>query len=275
MAHYAIGDVQGCYDPLRRLLDKLNFDPSQDQLWFAGDMINRGPQSLEVLRFIKALGDSARCVLGNHECHFLAVAYGHKKPHKADTFKQIIEAEDADSLIQWLRFQPFFYQDRKLGYSMLHAGVPAQWSLTDTQAYAKELEAVIQGDQLQSFLAVMYGNQPDLWNDELGGDDRLRFIINSFTRMRFCDKEGRSDLSFSGAVGEQEEHLMPWFKVPKRRTANDKILFGHWSTLGLHQENNTICLDSGCLWGGELSAIKLGTNEEFIKQDCRCALQPF
>jgi len=275
MAHYAIGDVQGCYDPLRRLLDKLKFDPTKDQVWFAGDLINRGPQSLETLRFIMSLGESARSVLGNHECHFLAIAHGYKQPHRADTFDKMLEAEDVDKLIQWVRSRPFFYEDHNLGYSMLHAGVPPQWSIDETRQYARELEKVISGKRLKQFLAAMYGNQPDIWNDNLCGHERLRFIINCFTRMRFCDKKGRLDLSAKSPVGKQEKHLMPWFNVPKRRTANNKIVFGHWSTLGRHQENNVTCLDSGCLWGGELSAIKLGSPELFITEDCSCALEPF
>ena len=275
MAYYAIGDVQGCYDPLRRLLDKLKFDPTKDQVWFAGDLINRGPKSLETLRFIMSLGDSARSVLGNHECHFLAIAHGYKKPHRADTFDKMLEAEDIDSLIEWVRTRPFFYEDHKLGYSMLHAGVPPQWSIEDTRQHARELEKVISGKRLKKFLAEMYGNQPDIWNEKLSGNERLRFIINCFTRMRFCDKKGRLDLSVKSAIDTQEKHLMPWFKAPHRRTANSKILFGHWSTLGLHQENNVTCLDSGCLWGGALSAIKLGSPEQFITEDCSCTLEPF
>jgi len=275
MAHYAIGDVQGCYDPLRRLLDKLKFDPCDDQLWFAGDLINRGPQSLETLRFIISLGDSARSVLGNHECHFLAIAHGHKPPHRADTFNEILAADDASTLIQWVRSQPFFHEDKELGYSMLHAGLPPQWSLDDARQYARELEAVIRGDQMNDFLANMYGNKPDQWEPNLSGHQRMRFIINCFTRMRFCDASGRLDLSQKGAVGEQPSHLVPWFEVPNRRTINDQILFGHWSTLGLHQENNTTCLDSGCLWGGQLSAIKLGKTEQFISTDCVRSLKPF
>jgi len=275
MAHYAIGDVQGCYDPLRRLLDKLKFDPANDQVWFAGDLINRGPQSLETLRFIMSLGDSARSVLGNHECHFLAIAHGYKQPHRADTFDKMLEAEDVDKLIEWVRSRPFFYEDNDLGYSMLHAGVPPQWSIDDTRKHARELEKVISGKRLKQFLAEMYGNKPDIWDNSLCGHERLRFIINCFTRMRFCDKKGRLDLTVKSPVGKQEKHLMPWFNVPKRRTANNKIVFGHWSTLGLHQENNATCLDSGCLWGGELSAIKLGSPEEFFIEDCDCTIKPF
>jgi len=274
MTTYAIGDVQGCYDALRQLLDKIKFNPQQDQLWFAGDLINRGPQSLETLRFIIELGDSARSVLGNHECHFLAVARGHKKAHRMDTFSDIINAEDSDHLIQWVRNQPFFYEDKSLGYSMLHAGVPPQWSISDTRQYARELETVIQGDNVDSFLASMYGNEPNQWFCALAGNDRLRFIINAFTRLRFCDKQGRLNLIEKGDIGTQADDLIPWFNAPNRKTLDHKIVFGHWSTLGIHQQNNVTCLDGGCLWGGSLAAIKLDGSDEIIFVDCERSANP-
>ncbi|MEH6502307.1 MAG: symmetrical bis(5'-nucleosyl)-tetraphosphatase [Cycloclasticus sp.] len=275
MATYAIGDLQGCYDPLRRLLDTLKFDPAHDQVWFAGDLINRGPKSLQTLRFIISLGDSARSVLGNHECHFLAVAYGHKKPHKADTFEQLLAAEDAKGLVDWVRKQPFMYEDEALGYSMIHAGLPPQWSLSEARQYARELEATFQSDNIDPFLASMYGDQPNHWNTNLTGNERLRFVINCFTRLRYCDEQGRLHLKEKGAIGTQAEGSLPWFETPNRKTLNDKILFGHWSTLGLHKKNNTICLDSGCLWGDKLSAIKLDGSEQIISQDCEASLKPF
>jgi bis(5'-nucleosyl)-tetraphosphatase (symmetrical) len=274
MTTYAIGDIQGCYDPLRRLLDKINFDPIEDQLWFAGDLINRGPKSLETLRFVISLGDSARSVLGNHECHFLAIARGHKTPHRSDTLNAILNAHDASELIQWVRSQPFFYEDSELGYSMVHAGIPPQWTLDNTRQYAKELETLIQSDEIDSFLASMYGNQPDVWDNSLSGNTRLRFIINCFTRLRFCDEHGRLDLNEKGNIGTQAKHLMPWFEAPNRKTINDKILFGHWSTLGLHHKNDTTCLDSGCLWGGALSAMKLDGSKQVISESCDCSMQP-
>ncbi|MDX2425051.1 MAG: symmetrical bis(5'-nucleosyl)-tetraphosphatase [Cycloclasticus sp.] len=275
MATYAIGDLQGCYDPLRRLLDTLKFDPAHDQLWFTGDLINRGPKSLQTLRFIISLGDSARTVLGNHECHFLAVAYGHKKPHRADTFEQLLAAEDAKELIEWVRKQPFMYEDHSLGYSMIHAGLPPQWSLAEARQYARELEATFQSDNIDQFLASMYGDQPDRWDANLTGNERLRFVINCFTRLRYCDEQGRLHLKEKGAIGTQAEGLLPWFEAPNRKTLNDRLLFGHWSTLGLHKKNNAICLDSGCLWGGKLSAIKLDGSEQIISQDCDASLDPF
>ncbi|ORU92480.1 MAG: diadenosine tetraphosphatase [Cycloclasticus sp. symbiont of Bathymodiolus heckerae] len=274
MTTYAIGDIQGCYDSLRELLDKIQFDQSCDQLWFAGDLINRGPQSLDTLRFIISLGDNARSILGNHECHFLAVARGHKKAHRMDTFSDILKANDADELIQWLRSQPFFYEDTLLGYSMLHAGLPPQWSINDARQYARELEAVIQGDEIDDFLSSMYGDNPNYWDESLSGNDRMRFIINCFTRLRFCSEQGRLNLIEKGSLGTQAEGLIPWFDVPNRKTANDKILFGHWSTLGIQQKNNTTCLDGGCLWGGSLAAIKLDGSDEITSVDCKRYSKP-
>jgi len=275
MTTYAIGDVQGCYDPLRRLLDKIKYDPNEDQLWFAGDLINRGPQSLETLRFIISLGDSAHSVLGNHECHFLASARGHKKAHRTDTFADILDAHDADQLINWVRALPFLHQDTSLGYTMVHAGLPAQWSLNDAKRYAKELETAFQSEKFDSFLADMYGNNPTQWDDKLSGNERLRFIINCFTRLRFCDEHGHLELKEKRAPSESTHHLTPWFEVPNRQTANDKIIFGHWSTLGLSNRNNAICLDTGCLWGGQLSAIKLDGTEHVISLSCDGSLKPY
>lgn len=275
MTTYAIGDIQGCYDPFQRLLDKLNFDPAEDKLWLAGDLINRGPKSLETLRFIISLGDSAQSILGNHECHFLAIAKGHKAPHRIDTFSNLLAADDSEQLIDWVQSQPFFYHDDELGYSMLHAGVPPQWSLSDTKKYALELESVFQSPAIDSFLAAMYGNSPNRWDENLTGHDRLRFIINCFTRLRYCDKDGQLNFKEKGALGTQPSNLVPWFNAPNRQTINDKLLFGHWSTLGLHQSNKATCLDSGCLWGDSLSAIALDGSEQITSVDCKQSLSPF
>lgn len=274
MTTYAIGDVQGCYDSLRRLLDKLTFDPSTDYVWFAGDIINRGPQSLETLRFIISLGNSARTILGNHECHFLASARGHKTPYKTDTFQDIINANNASELIDWVRTRPFLYHDASLGYSMVHAGLPPQWSLVDAKQYAKELQDVFRSNAIDDFLAAMYGNEPTKWNAALSGNERLRFMVNCFTRLRFMTHKGELELKEKNTPSVNTEHLTPWFKVPARKTASDKILFGHWSTLGLNRQNNTICLDTGCLWGGQLSALKLDGSEEVISLDCEQSFAP-
>ncbi|MBL4572194.1 MAG: symmetrical bis(5'-nucleosyl)-tetraphosphatase [Gammaproteobacteria bacterium] len=272
MTTYAIGDIQGCYDPLRRLLDAVKFDPSNDQVWFVGDLINRGPKSLETLNFIISLGDSARSILGNHECHFLAIAYGHMQPHKIDTCSDIINSPNAQELIDWVRSRPFFYADKTLGYSMVHAGLPPQWSIEDAKRYASEIEDVFRGDRLGSFLAKMYGDQPNQWDENLSGMDRLRFITNCFTRLRFCDLEGRLNFNEKGAIGSQDEGLVPWFEVPGRKTADEKILFGHWSTIGLNHSSKTICLDSGCLWGGLLSALTLDGSEKITSIECERSL---
>jgi bis(5'-nucleosyl)-tetraphosphatase (symmetrical) len=274
MATYAIGDIQGCFDPFQALLKKLSFNPEKDQLWLAGDIINRGPQSLETLRFIMSLGDSAKVVLGNHECHALAVYNGHKRAHKTDTYHQILDAPDADELFDWIRTRPFFYEDTELDFCMLHAGVPPQWSIEDTRNRAKELEAVLQSTDYNQFLATMYGNDPTFWNDSLSGNDRLRFIINSFTRTRYCDRDGKMDFKEKQAPGSQSSHLIPWFNVPNRKTVSSKILFGHWSTLGIHHENNAFCLDSGCLWGGQLTAMRLEPPHNIIAHECACSLKP-
>jgi len=275
MTVYALGDIQGCYDPFRRLLDKINFEPSSDLLWLTGDIVNRGPKSLQTLRFVKSLGNSVKMVLGNHECHLIATARGHKKSHKRDTLSDIIEAHDASELLDWLRAKPFFYEDKKLGYCMLHAGLPPQWTLKEAKQYARELETVIQGPHIDDFLSTMYGNQPKIWDKQLSGNDRLRFIINCFTRLRYCDKNGKLNLKEKGKPGTQAAGLMPWFDVPGRKTIDQQILFGHWSTLGLHYKKNTYCLDTGCLWGGELSALKLDGSNQVITQPCECSLKPF
>lgn len=274
MATYAIGDIQGCFEAFQALLKKIAFDPAKDQLWLTGDIINRGPQSLETLRYVISLGNSAKVILGNHDCHALAVYNGHKRAHKLDTYQTIIDAPDAGELFDWIRTRPFFYEDKKLGFSMLHAGVPPQWTLDETRQYARELEAALQGDDYNQFLTAMYGNKPDQWDNALHGNDRLRFIINSFTRTRYCDQYGKMDFSEKLAPGSQPSHLMPWFEVPNRQTADTNILFGHWSTLGIHQKNNTYCLDSGCLWGGQLTAMRLESQQQIISHECDCTLNP-
>jgi bis(5'-nucleosyl)-tetraphosphatase (symmetrical) len=274
MATYAIGDIQGCYTPLRQLLDTLAFDPAKDQLWLVGDLINRGPDSLKTLRYVISLGDAVHTVLGNHELHMLAVYFGHKRAHKSDTFDDIFTAHDAAQLVQWVLSQPVFYEDEQLGYSMLHAGVPPQWTLEKTRACARELEAALRGKNLEKFLSKMYGNTPDAWDENLTGIERLRFITNCFTRMRYCDKNGTLALQEKGPLGTQAKHLLPWFMLPERKTQPHKLLFGHWSTLGITHANNAYCLDSGCLWGGKLSAIRLDGSEEIISQNCEQGLAP-
>lgn len=271
MAVYAIGDIQGCFDELQALLDKIGFDPAHDRLWFTGDLVNRGPKSLETLRFVKSLGDRAVTVLGNHDLHLLAVAYG-LKDDTAEDLDRILAAPDRDELIDWLRHRPLLHHDSELGYTLVHAGLPPSWDLAKAQALAGEVESVLRGPDCRAFLENMYGNEPEQWSDDLTGWDRLRFIVNCFTRMRFCDNDGRLELQEKGPPGSQPAPYRPWFAVPNRASADLKIVFGHWSTLGPCAEPNVFPLDTGCLWGGSLTALRL--DGERITLPCPGARRP-
>ncbi len=266
MAIYAIGDVQGCFDDLLRLLDAIKFDRQSDQLWFTGDLVNRGPKSLETLRFVKSLGNSAVTVLGNHDLHLLAIADYQHTLRKKDSLEQILAAPDCDDLLYWLRHQPLFHYNDD--FCLLHAGLPPQWGLSKTKKMALKAEKIIQGPDHSKFFHDMYGDKPDIWSSELKGMKKIRFIVNCFTRIRFCDASGRLDFNHKEIVGSQPKHLMPWFTVPGRKSAKMKIIFGHWSTLGYYQGHNCYAIDTGCLWGGQLTAIKLGNNVERISIDC-------
>jgi len=259
MTTYAIGDVQGCYDELQALLDEVKFDFRQDTLWITGDLVNRGPRSLEVLRFIKSLGECAVTVLGNHDLHLLAVAYGHEPPKKGDTLASILEAPDRDELLDWLRMRPLIHYDESRHLSLVHAGIAPQWTLQEALAYAHEAETALRADTFNDFLMNMYGNQPEQWSPELKNWDRLRFIVNCFTRLRYVNGNGRLKLKVKGAPGSQPKGCLPWFQAPQRQTQNDKILFGHWSTLGFYNADNVVGLDGGCIWGGKLTAINIDT----------------
>src|SRR5690554_81458 len=263
MSTYAIGDIQGCFDPLQRLLDKIQFDPSRDNLWLAGDLINRGPDSLATLRYLRSLGPTVKAVLGNHDLHFLAVAYGYKRPGSQDTLEPLLQASDRAELIDWLRQCPLLHHDPALGYTMVHAGIPPIWNLSEALGYAQEIEAVLQGDGLDDFLAHMYGNTPCLWQAELAGNDRLRLITNYFTRMRFCSAAGQLDLDNKTAASDNQQFL-PWFAHPQHACANERILFGHWAALkGQANASNVVALDTGCVWGGHLTALRLDDGELF------------
>ncbi len=255
MAVYAIGDVQGCYEQLQALLERVAFDPTRDRLWFAGDLVNRGPHSLETLRLARSL--DAVCVLGNHDLHLLAAACHPRSLKTKDTLGQVLEAPDAEALLDWLRRRPLLHHDEALGYALIHAGLPPQWDLETARACAAEVEAVLRGDEHGEFFAQMYGNQPDIWSPSLTGMDRLRFITNCFTRLRFCDAEGRLALDQKGPPGSQPAELRPWFAWPQRRSRDTRILFGHWSTLGAYDGDRVHALDTGCLWGGKLTAARL------------------
>lgn len=254
MAIYAIGDIQGCFDELLMLLEQIDFDRREDQLWFTGDLVNRGPKSLEVLRFVKGLGDAAVSVLGNHDLHLLAAARnGICK--KKDTLEDILSAADRDELLSWLRHRPLLHYDEE--FCLIHAGLSPHWDLDLAMRCASEVQGVLQGPDHGIFLDHMYGDTPHGWDESLEGWDRLRFIINCFTRMRYCDEGGRLDLKEKGPPGSQPKHLMPWFEAPNRKSTGTAIVFGHWSTLGFSSVNSCYGLDTGCLWGGQLTALRL------------------
>jgi bis(5'-nucleosyl)-tetraphosphatase (symmetrical) len=263
MATYAIGDIQGCLNELQRLLEHIHFDPAQDRLWFVGDLVNRGPDSSGVLRFIKGLGDRATTVLGNHDLHLLAVAEGHLKYAKYDNLQDVLGAEDRDELLHWLRHLPLLHHDAQLGVSMIHAGLPPQWDPATARACAHEVEAVLQGSDYVYFLEHMYGNQPDSWDENLAGIERLRFITNCLSRLRYCDAQGRLALDEKGPPGSQPAGYRPWFELEDRRSRKETIIFGHWSSLGFVDCDNVYGLDTGCLWGDSLTALRLEDRRSF------------
>jgi bis(5'-nucleosyl)-tetraphosphatase (symmetrical) len=268
MPTYAIGDIQGCYQELIALLDKINFDENKDQLWFVGDLVNRGPQSLEVLRFVRQLGDKAITVLGNHDLHLLAVATDSKHKRSKDTLDEILDAPDREELLNWLKNQPIFHHDSEFGFTLIHAGLLPQWDLDQASVLAQEVILTLQNKNLPGFLDHMYGNTPDRWSDDLTGWDRLRFIINCFTRLRYCDAEGNLALEEKGPPGSQAVPYQPWFTLPLRKLNNEKIIFGHWSTVELgnikdFSDFNVFPLDTGCVWGGELTALRLDDERWF------------
>jgi bis(5'-nucleosyl)-tetraphosphatase (symmetrical) len=262
MPTYAIGDVQGCYAELRELIALLKFDLTRDRIWFVGDLVNRGPQSLDVLRYVRSLGDAAITVLGNHDLHLLAVAHAGERLRADDTLDDILNAKDRDSLLDWLRHRPLLHHDAGLNYTMVHAGLPPQWDLKTAQACARELEAALRNDDsMRELFAHMYGNQPDQWSPQLRGTDRLRFITNCFTRLRVCDSEGRLNLKFKGTLQTIPAGLMPWFRAPQRRSETTTIVCGHWSALDYYDSRNTderiLAIDTGCVWGQRLCAVRL------------------
>lgn len=256
MALYAIGDVQGCLQPLLALLDKIRFDPAGDTLWFTGDLVNRGPDSAAVLRLVMGL-PRAVTVLGNHDLHMLAVAAGHDRFKSRDTFDDVLEAPDREVLLAWLRQQPLLHHDARTGFTLVHAGLPPAWDLETALALAREAEQIIAASAENDFFEHMYGDQPDHWDAALAGNDRWRFVVNFLTRSRYVDREGRMNLSEKGPLGSQAVGLVPWFNAADRQTRNERIVFGHWSTLGALIRPDIVALDSGCLWGRELTAARL------------------
>lgn len=255
MATYAIGDIQGCFDALQQLLDTLGFNPTRDRLWLVGDLVNRGPQSLEVLRYVKGLGEAAVCVHGNHDLHLVMRDAGYGKVSKDDTLAPILEAPDRAELLAWLRRVPLFHVEGE--YAMVHAGLLPGWSVTKARDLAAEVESRLAGDDYQSLLANMWGSEPNAWSDGLKGWERMRVIVNAMTRMRFCTKDGVMNFKAKGPLSSAPPKHYGWFAVPGRKSANHTLVCGHWSALGLRVEPNLLALDSGCLWGGALTAVRL------------------
>jgi bis(5'-nucleosyl)-tetraphosphatase (symmetrical) len=266
MATYAIGDIQGCFEALQRMLDLVGFEPTEDTLWFVGDIVNRGPDSLAALRFIKDLGERAVTVLGNHDLHLLTVAAGYAHLHRGDTLQDILDAPDREDLLQWLRTRKLMHaQD---GWAMVHAGLLPQWSVGRALELAREVEQVLAGADHLELLRSLYGNQPDAWHDDLAGADRLRVIVNAMTRLRLCTRTGTMEFKHKSAPRALPAGYFPWYAVPGRASAGQPIVFGHWSTLGLHASQDVVALDSGCLWGNALSAMRLHDRKIF-QIDCK------
>ena len=279
MALYCIGDIQGCDSALGRLLDLIGFSASRDTVYLLGDLVNRGPDSAAVLRRCMAHGDALRPLLGNHDLHLLAAAHGARKPSRRDTLASILEAPDRDALLQWLRLQPLARQHIYGGTPLLmvHAGVLPAWTAAETLDMADEVHRVLQSADLPAFLQQMYGNTPDHWNASLTGPDRLRVIVNALTRLRYCSAQGVMDFDSTESASAAPPGLMPWFDVPGRSTADTLIAFGHWSTLGWLNRPHCLGLDTGCVWGGCLSAVRFGSSldeRELLQVRCEQAQAP-
>ncbi|GKS83283.1 symmetrical bis(5'-nucleosyl)-tetraphosphatase [Acidovorax sp. SUPP1855] len=279
MALYCIGDIQGCDTALQRLLDHIGFSPSRDTVYLLGDLVNRGPDSAAVLRRCMHQGDSLRSLLGNHDLHLLAAAHGARKPSRRDTLDQVLQAPDREALLDWLRHQPLARQHVHGGEPLLmvHAGVLPSWSAQDVLAHADEVHAVLRGADMPAFLHAMYGDTPDRWDPTLTGTDRLRVIVNALTRLRFCTPEGAMDFESSEGASAAPAGLVPWFEAPGRKTQDGLVAFGHWSTLGWMNRANLLALDTGCVWGGCLSAVRFGrtlADREHCHVDCEEAQKP-
>lgn len=274
MATWAIGDLHGCYGDLERLLTAIGFEPGRDRLWFTGDLVNRGPDSLACLRFVRDLGDRAICVPGNHDLHLLAAATGVRASRPRDTFEAILRAPDREALLDWLRFLPLLHHDPALGFTLVHAGLHPAWDLATARTLAGEVETELRRDDYPRLLESMYGNEPRHWSPALAGAQRTRFAINVFTRMRYCHADGALDLTPTGPPGTQPAGRMPWFEVPGRAHAGPRIVFGHWSTLGYHAGEGVHALDSGCLWGGRLTALSLDDPRTVVQVECAGELEP-
>jgi bis(5'-nucleosyl)-tetraphosphatase (symmetrical) len=271
--NYLLGDLQGCCDALDRMLAEIGFSPSRDRLYALGDLVNRGPASLQTLRRLRDMGDAATCLLGNHDLHLLAVAHGIRKPHKGDTVAEVLDAPDASAWLDWLRHRRLAVHE--LGWLMVHAGVAPQWSLATTLSLAAEVEGHLRGPDLHGFLQTMYGNQPDMWADTLQGPKRWRFTINALTRMRFCRRDGSLDFDTKESASAAPSGCVPWFDFPGRAAAGVPTAFGHWSTLGLVNRPDLLAIDTGCVWGGHLTAVRVdGGAREIIQVKCEQAQVP-
>ncbi len=270
---YLVGDVQGCDDALHRLLQTLDFSPSRDRLLLLGDLVNRGPASLAVIQRLVALGAAARCLLGNHDLHLLAVSQGVRQLHRGDTFGDVLDHPQAGAWLDWLRQQDLACMES--GWLCVHAGVPPQWTAEQTLALAGEVQSLLRGPDLAHFLPQMYGNEPSRWLDTLQGADRARFVINALTRMRFCSADGTLDFKTKEGAGAAPEGFVPWFDVPGRATAGQPMAFGHWSTLGAVNRSDLLATDTGCVWGGCLSAVRVdGGRRDWLQVHCDQAQQP-
>jgi bis(5'-nucleosyl)-tetraphosphatase (symmetrical) len=271
--NYLIGDLQGCCSALENLLSHLDFSPSRDHLYFLGDLINRGPASLQTLRRLQGMGHSATCLLGNHDLHFLAVAHGTRSLNRNDTLNELLDAPDRAHLVDWLRGQRLAVFEH--GWLMVHAGVVPQWHLGDVLALASQVEQRLRGSDLAEFLQVMYGNDPNRWDASLAGDARLRFVVNVLTRIRFCTLDGALDMSTKDGQADVPPGLCRWFEAPQRQTSEVPIAFGHWSTLGLMAQPHLLSLDTGCVWGGKLTAARLSEGSaEIFQVECEQAQRP-
>lgn len=270
MALYAIGDIQGCFKQLLALLELINFNPDIDQLWFTGDIVNRGLESLETLRFIKSLGDSAVTVLGNHDLHLLALYITGKKPNNKDTLDSVLAATDRQELLDWLLTRPLIHKDEN--YCIVHAGLPPEWDVEQARTHALQIETILRGCTVGPFFSNMYGDTPSKWAEQLDGWERIRFITNCLTRIRFCDLDGNLEFKQKGKPGTQKKGYVPWFEHPNRRSRGTEIIFGHWSTLGFKATDGVHCIDTGCLWGNQLTALRLDNKEmRRFSLDCPCS----
>jgi bis(5'-nucleosyl)-tetraphosphatase (symmetrical) len=257
MRLFAIGDIQGCASAFDALLRRIAFRPSRDKLWLVGDLVNRGPDSLAVVRRVMGLGRSVVCVLGNHDLHLLATVAGRRELSPADTFQDVLEAPDAADIIDWLRHRPLLHYDRAARCVLVHAGIPPVWGVTQARHEAREVEQLLRGRQWRYALRSMYGGEPSRWSRKLSAVDRRRYTINALTRMRYLDRRGRIDLSYSGAPGTGPKGLIPWFDFPERRSGGTHVVFGHWAALGLLRRADVTALDTGCVWGNYLTAARL------------------